>query len=67
MVEERIFDGTFDAKPGSFKWDCKGWVMARLAIQITEPLINIGRRPQTWSVDRELLEKHAPFFDKHGY
>jgi hypothetical protein len=67
MNADRNIHVNFKIKLESIELDFKGWLTILFQQRLIEPLVNLSKRPETWSIKRNLVAKQSPYFDKLGY
>lgn len=67
MREHRKMHARFEIKLESIELDLVGWLKSLLPQNRGNPLGNFGARRHSLSAKRDLLARHNPLLDKHGY
>lgn len=67
MREQRTMHARFEIKLESVELDFVGWLKSLLPQNRSNPLGWIGAPRQSLSAKRDLLARHGPLLDKHGY
>jgi len=67
MREDRAMHARFEIRLESIEWDFRGWLKSLLPQSRVNPFGKVGARRDALSAKRELLARHAPLLDKHGY